>query len=76
MIYEDVINLKNEINVSTEQICNDLALDEEVISEYFVGKSKTNLLLGFTLLNYLEEKHNNNILQKEAGPVRSKGGIL
>lgn len=76
LIYEDIIKIKNDINISTKEICRDLSLDEEVIAEYFIGKSKTNLLLGFTLLDYLERKQDNNILQKKMGPGRSKGGSL
>jgi len=55
-IFRDVIMKKNRINVSTYQICLDLKVEEELVSNYFLGKTKENLVLGIEILNYLEEK--------------------
>jgi hypothetical protein len=58
-IYRDVILKKNKLSINTYQICVDLNLEEELVSNYFLGKSKDNLFLGVELLNYLEKKENN-----------------
>ena len=58
-IYRDVILKKNKLSINTYQICVDLNLEEELASNYFLGKSKDNLFLGVELLNYLEKKENN-----------------
>lgn len=55
-IFKDVILKKNELNISTSQICLDLEIDEKIIGDYFLGKSKDNLFLGINILNYLEKK--------------------
>ena len=57
-IYRDVILKMNKLSINTYQICIDLNL-EELVSNYFLGKSKDNLFLGVELLNYLEKKENN-----------------
>ena len=49
----------NKLSINTYQICIDLNLEEELVSNYFLGKSKDNLFLGVELLNYLEKKENN-----------------
>lgn len=58
-IYRDVILKMNKLSINTYQICIDLNLEEELVSNYFLGKSKDNLFLGVELLNYLEKKENN-----------------
>lgn len=58
-IYRDVILKKNKLDINTYQICLDLELEEELVSNYFLGKSKDNLFLGVELLNYLEKKEDN-----------------
>lgn len=58
-IYKDVILKKNKLNINTYQICLDLELEEELVANYFLGKSKDNLFLGIEILNYLEKKEDN-----------------
>lgn len=57
-IFRDVILKKNKLNISTYQICVDLNIEEELVADYFLGKSKDNHVLGIALLNYLEKKEN------------------
>lgn len=58
-IFEDVIEKKIITDIKTNKICSDLNLDEEEVSNYFLGTSKQNLLLGLKILNYLEEHEEN-----------------
>ena len=52
-IFRDVILLKEKLGIKTYKICIDLDLEEELVSDYFSGKTKDNLFLGLELLNYL-----------------------
>ena len=54
-IFDEVIIKKNELNISTKQICNSLGIDEDILSDYFFGVTKDNFSLGLRILNYLEE---------------------
>ncbi len=54
-IFDEVIIKKNELNISTKQICNNLGIDEDILSDYFLGVTKDNFPLGLRILNYLEE---------------------
>ncbi len=54
-IFDEVIIKKNELNISTKQICNSLGIDEDILSDYFFGVTKDNFPLGLRILNYLEE---------------------
>lgn len=57
-IFEDVIEKKIIMDVKTDKICSDLELDEEDVSNYFLGISKQDLPLGLKILNYLEGQEN------------------
>lgn len=57
-LFKDVINMKVKSNVTTNDICIDLNLEEDVVSNYFLGLTKENLYLGIKLLDYLEKKEN------------------
>jgi len=59
-IFRDVILLKEKLGIKTYKICIDLDLEEELVSDYFSGKTKDNLFLGLELLNYLEKKEKND----------------
>lgn len=58
-LFKNIIFKKNKLNISSYQICLDLELDEEMVADYFLGKSKDNLFLGIEILNYLEKKEEN-----------------
>lgn len=58
-IFKDVINKKVSLNVSTYNICSDLDLEEEMVSSYFLGNCKENMILGLEILRYLEQKESN-----------------
>ena len=58
-IFKDVINKKVALNVSTYSICSDLDLEEEMVSSYFLGNCKENMILGLEILRYLEQKESN-----------------
>lgn len=58
-IFKDVINKKVALNVSTYSICSDLDLEEEMVSSYFLGNCKENMILGLEILRYLEHKESN-----------------
>lgn len=55
-IYEEIILKKHSINTTTNELCKELNLDEDEISNYILGLSKTNLALGIKILDYLENK--------------------
>jgi len=58
-IFKEVIEKKVKTNITTNNICTDLNLDEEDVTNYFLGLSKTNLPLGIKILDYLEDKEVN-----------------
>lgn len=59
-LFEDVIEKKALSNIKTEQICFDLSIEEDELSEYFLGLSKENLPLGIKILSYLEKQNKKN----------------
>ncbi len=64
-VYEEVIIKKHETNISTKQIIDDLNLDESVVIEYLNGTAKQNLPLGIMILDYLDNKQQNENVEKE-----------
>lgn len=59
-IFDEVIIKKNELNISSKQICTALNIDEDILSDYFIGTAKDNFPLGLRILNYLEEQEEKN----------------
>lgn len=57
-IFRSVIEKKALNNVETSLICKKLNLGLEEVENYFLGISKSNLLLGIKILNFLESKEN------------------
>lgn len=59
-IFNSVITAKANSSITSSKLCADLKIDEEVLSDYFLGHSKHNMALGINILNYLEEETNKN----------------